>query len=246
MVRSCVGIEMSAASMWVTMMGFLRGVGPLESTRHAKYLLRNTLDELEEQEQSLNEELGKHVAKIKAAKQGVPAERLDMSRFKSVLMQCKKIRMKLATNAKKKLALENHMDTLDNSELNQHVLYSMQKTSHALKGMGLDKALESVDRVMVDLEENHGDVTSIQNSLASTFDMNDDFDWEAEMDMLLQEDTYVTPNTRRTETCAPETFNAISLDTVPTGAVEAAVTDAEAAAISAGVKHGRAVLAVLA
>lgn len=246
MVRSCVGIEMSAASMWVTMMGFLRGVGPLESTRHAKLCLRNTLDELEEQEQSLNEELARHVTKIKAAKkQGTPAERLDMSRFKSVLMQCKKIRMKLATNSKKKHALENHMDTLDNSELNQHVLYSMQKTSHALKGMGLDKALESVDRVMVDLEENHGDVTSIQNSLASNFDLNDDFDWEAEMDMLLQEDSYVSTghsNARKTEITAPETFNAISLDTVPTSAVEAA----EAAVAAEARASATAVLAVLA
>lgn len=238
MVRSCVGIEMSAASMWVSMMGLIRGVGPLESTRHAKLCLRNTLDELEEQEESLNEELARHVAKIKAARQGSTAERLDMTRFKSVLMQCKKIRMKLATNAKKKLALENHMDTLDSSELNQHVLYSMQKTSHALKGMGLDKALESVDRVMVDLEENHGDVTSIQNSLASSFDLNEDFDWEAEMDMLLQEDTYVCSRASRTEIHAPETFNAIALDTVPTHAVETVEAVEARGVAGAGAMHG--------
>lgn len=226
MVRSCVGIEMSAASVWVSMMGMLRGVGPLESTRHAKLCLRNTLDEIEETEQSLTEELAKHVAKVRAAREGSGAERLDMPRFKSVLMQCKKIRMKLVTLSKKKLALENHMDTLDNSELNQHVLYSMQKTSHALKGMGLDKALESVDRVMMDLEENHGEVTNIQNSLATSFDANDDFDWEAEMDMLLHPDTYVVSSASvpRTEFSPPATLNAISqaisLETV-TSAVEA-------------------------
>lgn len=211
---------MSAANVWVTMMGMLRGVGPLESTRHAKLCLRSTLDEIEETEQSMNEQLAGHIAKIKAAKQGGGAERMDMPRIKAMLMQCKKIRMKLLTLSKKKLALENHMDTLDNSELNQHVLYSMQKTSHALKGMGLDKALESVDRVMMDLEENHGDVTSIQNSLASSFDANDDFDWEAEMDLLLSEDMYVAPNPKKTEVCAPVTFNAIELDTVPPGALE--------------------------
>jgi SAM-dependent methyltransferase len=32
------------------------------------------------------------------------------------------------------------METLENSELNQQVLYSMQRTSHALKAMGLDKS----------------------------------------------------------------------------------------------------------
>jgi hypothetical protein len=212
---------MSAANVWVTMMGMLRGVGPLESTRHAKLCLRSTLDEIEETEQSMNEQLAGYIAKIKAAKQGGGLERMDMTRIKAMLMQCKKIRMKLLTLSKKKLALENHMDTLDNSELNQHVLYSMQKTSHALKGMGLDKALESVDRVMMDLEENHGDVTSIQNSLASSFDANDDFDWEAEMEMLLAEDMYVGPNPKKTEVSAPVTSNAIALDTVPPGAQEA-------------------------
>ena len=92
--------------------------------------------------------------------------------------------------------------------------------------MGLDKALESVDRVMMDLEENHGEVTNIQNSLATSFDANDDFDWEAEMDMLLHPDTYVvsSASVTRTEFSPPATLNAISqaisLETV-TSAVEA-------------------------
>jgi len=115
--------------------------------------------------------------------------------------------MKLQTLSKKRLALENHMDTLDNSELNQHVLHSMQKTSHALKGMGLDKTLESVDRVMMDLEENHGDISSIQNSLSNSFDNTEEFDWEAEMAMLLQSDSYC--NTK-THLSVPVTSNAIS------------------------------------
>jgi len=228
MVRGCVGLKTSAANMWVSMMGVAFGIGPLESTRLAKLSLRATLDEIEETEQDLNAQLAKYLPKIKAFSEGgASAERMDMGRFKASLMQCKKIRMKLAALSKKKLALENHMDTLDNSELNQHVLYSMQKTSHALKGMGLDKALESVDRVMMDLEENHGDMTSIQNSLASTFDTGDDFDWEGEMEILLNSDTFVS--SKKVEVSAPVTSNAIVMDVAPTEADDGAAKAASAA-----------------
>jgi hypothetical protein len=59
--------------------------------------------------------------------------------------------------------------------------------------MGLDKTLESVDRVMLDLEENHSDIANIQNSLSTPFDGADDCDWEAELAMLLGESTFISP-----------------------------------------------------
>jgi hypothetical protein len=67
---------------------------------------------------------------------------------------------------------------------------------------------------MMDLEENHGDINSIQSALATTFDNAEDFDWEAEMAMLLQPDVYVgEPKTRTqdkqaTEVTRPVTLNA--------------------------------------
>ena len=191
MVKSCVGLETSAANFWMSLMSAVRGSRPLDVTKHAKLCLRETLDEIDEAENDLTEELARLVPRVKAVRQaGSSAGRVDAARLRPLMLQCRKVRAKMDTLAKKRLALENHMDTLDNSELNQHVLHSMQKTSHALKGMGLDKALESVDRVMMDLEENHGDVTSIQNSLATSFDVGDDFDWEAEMALLLDSDAY--------------------------------------------------------
>ena len=41
---------------------------------------------------------------------------------------------------------------------------------------------------MLDLEENHGEVSNIQSSLANSFDNVDDFDWEPEMTMMLDSD----------------------------------------------------------
>jgi hypothetical protein len=85
------------------------------------------------------------------------------------------------------------METLVNSELNQHVLASMQKTSHALKGMGLDKSLESVERVMLDLEENHSDVSSMQQTLGMSYGDDESVDWGLELSMLLSDDDCVAP-----------------------------------------------------
>ena len=207
--------ETSAAKFWVGMMGALRGPRPLDSTRHAKLCLRATLDEIEDAEHESKEEIARLVSKIKSIQSGAKTKRVDVDVLKSLLLQCRKNRLKLSMLAKKKQALENHMETLDNSELNQHVLHSMQQTSHALKGMGLEKTLESVDRVMLDLEENHGDVSSIQNSLATSFDNVDDFDWEAEMAMLLDSDTYSGDvGTYRTQTSVPTHVNTIVMDDV--------------------------------
>lgn len=216
MVKSCVGLETSASNLWMTLMQFTKGVSPQQITRNAKLSVRATLDEIENTEHELNEEQERLVSRVKAMR--VPGATADVSRLKPLLLQCRKVRMKLQTLAKKRLALENHMDTLDNSELNQHVLHSMQKTSHALKGMGLEKTLESVDRVMMDLEENHGDINSIQSALATTFDNAEDFDWEAEMAMLLQPDVYVgeqkarTQDKQATEVTRPVTLNAFHED----------------------------------
>jgi len=208
------------------MMGALRGPRPLDSTRHAKLCLRATLDEIEDAEQEAKDELTQLVLRIKKIQSGAKTKRLDVDVLKSLLLQCRKIRMKLSTLGKKKQALESHMDTLDNSELNQHVLHSMQQTSHALKGMGLDKALESVDRVMLDLEETHGEVSSIQSSLANSFDSVDDFDWEAEMAMLLDSDNYSGDvGGYRTQTSIPLHMNAIDVGDVSGKKLELSVPE---------------------
>jgi hypothetical protein len=219
MGKSCVGLETSAANFWMSLMSAVRGSRPLDVTKHAKLCLRATLEQIDEAEQDHTQELARLVPRVKAVRQaGASAGRVDAARLRPLLLQCRKVRSKMDTLAKKRLALENHMDTLDNSELNQHVLHSMQKTSHALKGMGLDKALESVDRVMMDLEENHGDVSSIQNSLATSFDTGDDFDWEAEMALLLDSDAYgedVSPGTApmliTTQLSGPAPVNTIAV-----------------------------------
>jgi hypothetical protein len=85
------------------------------------------------------------------------------------------------------------MDTLENSELNQHVLHSMQRTSNALKAMGLDYSLKDVDQVMLDLEENHSDVSNMQQTLGMSYGDDEGVDWGLELSMLLSDDCVAPP-----------------------------------------------------
>jgi hypothetical protein len=108
-------------------------------------------------------------------------------------LQSKKIKGRLAVLQRKREALDNHMETLESSELNQHVLHSMQRTSNALKAMGLDKSLQAVDKVMLDLEENHSDMSSLQQTLGMSYTDDDNVDWGLELSMLLSDDDCVAP-----------------------------------------------------
>jgi len=170
------------ADGWLASMQVLFGSVHLDTTRAAKIGLKNTLDEIGASENALHLETQEIVRRIKVIQS---TGKTNADRVKPLLVQSRRIRGRLAVLSKKKNALEQHMETLINSELNQHVLASMQKTSHALKGMGLDKSLESVDRVMLDLEENHNDIRDIQHTLGTAFDQSEDVDFDLELCLLL-------------------------------------------------------------
>jgi len=170
------------ADGWLATMQIIFGSVHLDTTRAAKIGLKNTLEEISQCENALNLETQDIARRIRIIQS---TGKTHAERVKPLLMQSRKIRGRLAVLSKKKYALEQHMETLINSELNQHVLTSMQKTSHALKGMGLDKSLESVDRVMLDLEENHNDIKDIQNTLGMPFDQSEDVDFDLELSLLL-------------------------------------------------------------
>ncbi len=124
--------------------------------------LKQSLREITSTEEDLKTELDALIARIRVTQK----HSKNIERVKPMLVQSRKIKDRLSVLQRKREALENHMDTLENSELNQHVLHSMQRTSNALKAMGLDKSLKDVDQVMLDLEENHIDVSSMQQRSA--------------------------------------------------------------------------------
>ena len=161
----------------------------LDNTRSAKLGLKHSLREIGSTEEELKAELEALVARIRA----VQKQTKSLERVKPMLVQSRKIKARLAVLQRKREALDNHMETLENSELNQHVLHSMQRTSNALKAMGLDKSLQAVDKVMLDLEENHSDMSSLQQTLGMSYAEDESVDWGLELSMLLSDDCAAPP-----------------------------------------------------
>lgn len=179
----------TAAGIWISTMQLVFGSLPIDNTRSAKLGLKDSLREIWATEEELKTELETLIGRIKATQK----QSKSIERIKPMLVQSKKIKGRLAVLQRKREALDNHMETLQNSELNQHVLHSMQRTSNALKAMGLDKSLQAVDKVMLDLEENHSDMSSLQQTLGMSYADDDDVDWGLELSLLLNDECVAAP-----------------------------------------------------
>jgi len=179
---------LSAADGWLGLMNFVFGAVSIDNTRYAKIGLQNSMREIDASEEELKIELDTLVGRIRTAQ----SKHKGVDRVKNLLVQHKKLRVRVETLQRKREVLQNHLETLENSELNQQVLYSMQRTSKALKAMGLDKSLQSVDKVMLDLEENHSDMQSLQQSLGTSYTDDEETDWGLELQMLMSDESLVS------------------------------------------------------
>ena len=223
---------LSAAHGWMGLMNLIFGEVSIDNTRYAKIGLQGSLREIDSSEEELKIELEAVLGRIRA----MQSKHKGVERVKSLLVQHRKIRGRMDTLQRKREVLQNHMETLENSELNQQVLYSMQRTSHALKAMGLDKSLQSVDRVMLDLEENHNDMNSLQHSLGTGYTDDDEPDWGLELNHIMNDGCFleqpeVCNSTRRPDN-APAKVAAPPADVfadAPERAPEAEATNAAAA-----------------
>jgi hypothetical protein len=177
----------SAANGWLGLMKLFFGSVTIDDTRYAKIGLQGSLREIDSTEEELKIELEGVIARIKSTQ----SRHKGIDRVKPLLLHHKKIRNRIEVLERKRGVLQNHMETLENSELNQQVLYSMQRTSNALKAMGLDKSLQSYDKVMLELEENHNDMNSLQQTLGTGYVEEDETDWGLELDRILCDDVCV-------------------------------------------------------
>ena len=112
----------------------------------------------------------------------------NRSLLKDLLLRSRMLRGNMALMAKKRMGMEQHLETLRQSQLNQNMLLSMKHTSDALQTMGMK--LSDADTIVLDLEDTTGDINSLQTALSSSFasaDFSDD-DLHAELELLLADD----------------------------------------------------------
>jgi hypothetical protein len=145
--------------------------------------LRSTIEEVTRIETTTAEALRSIASEVKTT------GTRNKGALREILTRSRTNRNKLTAITKKRQSLQQHLDTLETSELNQQVLSSVRQTSDVLRSMGLDQKLESVDELLLDMAENHEDVRSIQNGLSQQYGAEPDpNDLEDELALLMGEE----------------------------------------------------------
>jgi hypothetical protein len=104
-----------------------------------------------------------------------------------LLSRTRVLRATLACLAKKRTGMEQSLEALRQSQLNQNMLLSMRHTSDALQTVGLK--VGDADHIMLDMEESASDLNAMQNVLSTSFadDLSQE-DLDAELELVLSDD----------------------------------------------------------
>lgn len=88
-------------------------------------------------------------------------------KMQELLGRSRMLRSTLASMGKKRVGMEQHLETLRQSQLNQNMLMSMKHTNDALQTLGLK--VSDADNIMLDLEDTTGDSNALTSTLSSSF-----------------------------------------------------------------------------
>jgi hypothetical protein len=209
-----VTIVESLSDSWLRFLTVVRGRKPEDDMRRATMMLTNSIQATASIELEIGAELADLSCKARSLRQKhVKADLV------ALLTSSKHKRLRLQQTVRKRLALEQHLETLHSTLLNQQVMNSVKQTSEVLKSMGLENEVSRIEEVNMNLQESLLDVSSIQEQLASNLGVGveDDIDLEAEMEMLMQLDpSYAAPHTApmsATWSASPPTQNSMPADT---------------------------------
>jgi hypothetical protein len=170
---------------WLYVLSRFVGRKPEDEMRRATMLLNSSIKATASIETEISGELHELAARVR--QMNAKHVKADLN---AVLISSRHKRLKLQQTTKKRIALERHLETLHSTLLNQQVMSSVKQTSDVLKAMGLERELEQIDSVNLDLNETLSDARAIQLGLAERVgdDYDEDIDLQAEMDLLLDDD----------------------------------------------------------
>lgn len=112
----------------------------------------------------------------------------NRGQMQELLGRSRMLRGTLANMGKKRVGMEQHLETLRQSQLNQNMLLSMKHTSDALQTLGLK--VSDADNIMLDLEDTTGDSHALTTTLSGSFvEQTLSFDdLEEELALMMSED----------------------------------------------------------
>tara|TARA_B100001540_G_scaffold245576_1_gene220729 strand:- start:9844 stop:10512 length:669 start_codon:yes stop_codon:yes gene_type:complete len=172
----------SFTECWWFLSKKVKSTPQIEQMRMAEMQLVDTIDELKGKEETLKKELKEIAMKVKTAQAAKASTKVKQLVTSSVAK-----RGNLGLTTRKRMALEQQLDAIATTQLNQQVLSSMKQTSTALKSMGLENTLNNVDEVMTDMQEATTDIGEITQTLSGslTIDSMDDEAMQAELALLM-------------------------------------------------------------
>jgi len=134
-----VSVVETLSESWLRIVGMMRGRRPDDDMRCATMLLTKSI----EATSSI-----KHCIRAELAEMSCCARSLRQKHVKSdvaLLTSSKHKRLRLQQTVRKRMALEQHLETLQSTLLNQQVMSSVKHTSDVLKSMGLEHQLSSIE-----------------------------------------------------------------------------------------------------
>ena len=170
------GVRGLALALW--------GTQPRDSMLLAEMSVCASITELTKAEDNTKRELSTIVDKVK----NMPGSKSKQV-MKDLLLRSRNLRSTLASMGKKRMSMEKQLETLRQSQLNQHMLVSMKHTNEALQKLGMK--VTDADNIMLDLEDSHTDINNLQASLSSAFVVDDnvtDTDLSEELELILGDD----------------------------------------------------------
>jgi len=202
-----VSVVESLSDSWLRVLGMVRGRRPDDEMRRATMMLTKSIEATTAIELSIGAELAGLSCRARTLRnKHVKADLV------ALLTSSKHKRLRLQQTVRKRLALEQHLETLQSTLLNQQVMSSVKHTSEVLKSMGLDRQLSCVEEMNLDMHETLADVGAIQDGLASggLFPIEEDIDFESEMELLLQLDPFYAEQAHATALLAVKATPPIS------------------------------------
>ena len=159
------------------------GTSARDKMQLAEMSVSASISDIEEAQHKSKKELGTLVQRVR--EMDPVKQRMQVQ---EVLGRSRLLRSSLAALSKKRSGMEQNLETLRQSQLNQNMLLSMKHTTDALQTMGLK--VTDADSIMLDLEESTGDTNAMQTTLSSGFSENEwtQDDLDAEFDLIMSDD----------------------------------------------------------
>jgi hypothetical protein len=175
-------IHCSVADAYRSLALAVFGTGARDKMQLAEMSVASSIADIAEAEEKSTRELAALVKRVRD---------LDPKRHRGqvldLLARTRVLRCSLAGMAKKRGGMEQNLETLRQSQLNQNMLLSMRHTTDALQTLGLK--VSDADNIMLDLEESTGDLNALQTALSSGFEAElTQEDLEAELELVLSDD----------------------------------------------------------